>query len=150
MRMQCKQCDSGLFMESCTCSSSKAFRSVRFQMMKKRQTRDDWNLTITSLEEFCRSKRQKLAANDWIDSLPDAGVQEEEEVCSTSSPGGGVCPPPGPSASASSKGKEVPPSFPTASQVDEECPRPKRLRAHVTIPLCDTVCRELSHHRNGT
>ena len=118
-------------------------------MMKRRQAREDWTITIASLEEFCRSKRQNIDANDWMDLLPDAGIGEDEEACSPSSPGEGVCPPSGPSASASSKGAEVPTTFPSEDKGQAES-RARQREARVSTGLCDTVEREFSLHRNGT
>ena len=57
----CNQCDSGKIVTDCPCEASSAFHSIRERLRAKRSTPDQWLAALSTVEQFCKYKRQKLA-----------------------------------------------------------------------------------------
>ena len=57
MQMICKDCDSENLIQVCPCLASDALRSIRFQMMRVNQIREDWQKTLTLMMDFATRKR---------------------------------------------------------------------------------------------
>ncbi len=60
MQTMSNDCDSGVFIESCDCQASKAYKTMRTQMMRVKTSPQTWKSTLTELEYFCKAKIQKL------------------------------------------------------------------------------------------
>ena len=88
----CNQCESGKIVAECPCEDSSAFHSMRERLCAKRSTPDEWLTALSTVEQFCKSKRQKIAHTQKGESastttgdvnMPKSG----EEAISSSSPG---------------------------------------------------------------